>query len=79
MAGEDGVTVQEVVGIARVVELVEVENIFVQGGGMLWSAVLSGGGSGGGRRCSRGVGGRGRIGGGSDSKGGGKCKFGGAC
>ena len=32
VAGEDGVTVQEVVGIARVVELVGVENIFVQGG-----------------------------------------------
>ena len=33
MTGEDGVTVQEVVGIARVVELVGVENILVQGGG----------------------------------------------
>ena len=30
VAGEDGVTVQEVVGIARVVELAGVENIFVQ-------------------------------------------------
>ena len=32
MAGEGGVTVQEVVGIARVVELVGFENIFVHGG-----------------------------------------------
>ena len=41
MAGEDGVTVQEVVGVARVVELVGVQNIFVQGD-MLWSALLRG-------------------------------------
>ena len=32
MTGEDGVTVQEVVGVARVVELVGVQNIFVQEG-----------------------------------------------
>ena len=31
VAGEDGVTVKKVVGIVRVVELVGVENILVQG------------------------------------------------
>ena len=72
VAGEDGVTVQEVVGIARV------ENIFVQAGHVVECDIEGGGGSGGGRG-SGGGGGRGRIGRGSDSKGGGNCKLSGAC
>ena len=72
------ITVQEVVGIARVVELAGVESIFAQGEYVV-EYDIEGGASSGGGRGSGGGGGRGRIVRGSDYRGGGNGKYSGAC